>query len=317
MEFRKQGLSLSEAKEVDMVDYLSRLGHEPLKIRNNDFWYLSPLREEKTPSFKVSRNLNRWYDHGLGRGGNLIDFGIEYHHCTFGELLDKLSGNFSLQKPFVQPLKNTNEPEPKIKVLVDFALTSYALLRYLEQRHIPIEIAEKYCQEVRYELNDKTYYGIGFKNDSGGFEIRNPYFKGSSSPKDITTFKNGSNEAIVFEGFTDFLSFKALHKNLPENSLDFVVLNSVSFFERARLFMEQHQAIRLYLDRDTAGQNHSQRALSMSNKYTDETTMRKSFTHRRIRQLADWEFHLSIKKQDYKQMKASCTKTIKTLMIGW
>jgi len=206
MEFNKHGLSLSETKEMDMVDYLSGLGYEPLKIRNNDYWYLSPLREERTPSFKINRHLNRWYDHGLGKGGNLIDFGIEYYHCSVGKLLDKLNGNFSFQKPIASPLKNTNEPDTKIKALRDFALSSYALLRYLEQRRIPLEIAEKYCREVRYELNAKTYYGIGFKNDSGGFEIRNPYFKGSSSPKDITTFKNGSDEAVVFEGFTDFLS---------------------------------------------------------------------------------------------------------------
>ncbi|MCK9412634.1 MAG: toprim domain-containing protein [Prolixibacteraceae bacterium] len=283
MDLRNQEYSISEAKEMDMVDYLSALGHEPTKIRNNDYWYLSPLREEKTPSFKINRNLNRWYDHGLGKGGNLIDFGIEYHHCTVAELLVKLSGNFSFQKPLAQPLKNTNEPEHKIKVLGDFALTSYPLLSYMGQRRIPIGIAEKYCREVSYELNAKTYYGIGFKNDSGGFEIRNPYFKGSSSPKGITTFKNGSDEAVVFEGFIDFLSFKTLHKNLPENSQDFVVLNSVSFFERARPFMEQHQAIRLYLDRDATGQNYSQRALSMSTKYTDESKLYKNHKY-----LNDW-----------------------------
>ncbi|MDP2338989.1 MAG: toprim domain-containing protein [Bacteroidota bacterium] len=283
MEFRKQRLSLSEAKEMDMVDYLSRLGYEPLKIRNNDFWYLSPLREEKTPSFKVNRNLNWWYDHGLGKGGNLIDFGIEYHHCSVGEMLDKLNGNFFFQKPIVYHSEISNEPDPKIKVLGDFALTSYALLRYLEQRRIPVVIAEKYCREICYELNGKTYYGIGFKNDSGGWEIRNPYFKASSSPKDITTFKNGSDEAVVFEGFTDFLSFQFLHKNLPENSQDFVVLNSVSFFERARLFMEQHQSIRLYLDRDDAGQKYSKRALSMSTKYADESKLYKNH-----KDLNDW-----------------------------
>jgi len=283
MDFRNQGLTINEAKEMDMVNYLSALGHEPTKIRNNDYWYLSPLREEKTPSFKVNRNLNRWYDHGLGRGGNLIDFGIEYHRCTFGELLDKLSGNLSFQKPHVKMVKRVNETEPKINVLGDFPVTSFVLLRYLEQRHIPIEIAKKYCREIRYELNGKTYYGIGFKNDSGGWEIRNPYFKASSSPKDITTFKNGSDEAVVFEGFTDFLSFQFLHKNLPENSQDFVVLNSVSFFERARPFMEKHQAIRLYLDRDAAGQKYIKRALSMSNKYTDESKLYKNH-----KDLNDW-----------------------------
>jgi len=283
MEFNKQGLSLSETKEMDMVDYLSRLGYEPLKIRNNDYWYLSPLRKEKTPSFKINRHLNRWYDHGLGKGGNLIDFGIEYHHFSVGEILDILNGNFSFQKPIVHHPEISNEPDTKIKVLRDFALSSYALLRNLEQRCIPVVIAEKYCREICYELNGKTYYGIGFKNDSGGWEIRNPYFKTGISPKDITTFKNGSDEVVVFEGFTDFLSFKVLHKNLPENSQDFVVLNSVSFFERARPFMEQHQAIRLYLDRDATGQSYSQRALSMSNKYTDESKLYKSH-----KDLNDW-----------------------------
>ncbi|MBE8712674.1 CHC2 zinc finger domain-containing protein [Sphingobacterium hungaricum] len=105
MGFRKLRLSIEEAKEMDMVNYLSSLGHEPLKIRNNDHWYLSPLREEKTPSFKINRKLNRWYDHGLGKGGNLVDFGIEYHRCTVGELLDSLSGNFSLQQPIIHHAK--------------------------------------------------------------------------------------------------------------------------------------------------------------------------------------------------------------------
>ena len=36
-----------------MIDYLSKLGYQPAKIKNNDYWYLSPLREERTPSFKV------------------------------------------------------------------------------------------------------------------------------------------------------------------------------------------------------------------------------------------------------------------------
>ena len=283
MDFRKQRLSIEEAKENNMVDYLSSLGIEPSKIKSNDYWYLSPLRDEKTPSFKVNRKLNRWYDHGLGKGGNIVDFGIAYHQCSISDFLNKLSNNFSFQQSMIHPVKLMIEPEHKIHILGDFSLISYPLLRYLQQRRIPIEIADKYCREVRYELGGKTYYGIGFKNDSGGFEIRNPYFKASNSPKDITTFKNGSKEAVVFEGFIDFLSFRALHKNLPGNSQDFVILNSASFFERARPFMEDHQAIHLYLDRDASGQNLSERALSMSTKYSDESNLYKNY-----KDLNDW-----------------------------
>jgi len=253
MEFRKQRLTVSEAKEIDLVDYLSSLGHKPVKIRNNNYWYLFPLRNVKIPSFKVNRELNRWFDHGLGKGGNLIDFGVEYHRWSVRELLAKLNGHFSFQQPLTHRPEIIKPPEFKIKVLGDYALTSHSLLSYLEQRHIPVDIARRHCREVSYELNGKSWYGIGFKNDLGGWEIRNPFFKAGSSPKSITTFKNGSNKVIVFEGFTDFLLFQILHKNLPGYTQDFVVLNSLTFFERARPFMEQHQSIHLYLDRDVTG----------------------------------------------------------------
>lgn len=273
MEFsEQQRLSIAKAKAMDMIDYLSKLGYKPAKIRNNDYWYLSPLRDEKTPSFKVNRKLNRWYDHGLGKGGNLIDFAILHKNCTIGEFLQKLNGDFSFHQPiFHQP--NELKTEKKLNVLQEFSISSFALLRYLEQRRIPINVADQFCREIRYELNDKIYYGIGFKNDSGGYEIRNPYFKTSSSPKDITTIKNKAKEAVVFEGFFDFLSFMAIHKNQAATESNFVILNSVSFFEKARPFMEQHEIIRLYLDRDSTGQNYSRYALSLSNKYNDESKL--------------------------------------------
>ena len=77
-------ITCAAAKQLDLVDYLASLGHHPQKIRNQDYWYLSPLRDEKTASFKVNRHHNVWFDHGVGQGGNLLDFGIKYHKCTIG-----------------------------------------------------------------------------------------------------------------------------------------------------------------------------------------------------------------------------------------
>lgn len=37
--------------------------------------------------------------------------------------------------------------------------------------------------------------------------------------------------------------------------------------------MEQHESIRLYLDRDSTGQNYSRYALSLSDKYRDESKL--------------------------------------------
>lgn len=275
MDVGKKNYSIEQVKEMDLVDYLSKLGYSPAKIRNVDYWYLSPLRAERTPSFKINTKLNRWYDHGLGKGGNLIDFGILYHNCTVGEFLEKMTSDFSFHKPVLKQLKQQVEEvaEPKIIILQDFIISSFSLIQYLEQRKIPMEIAWQYCREVRYGLNDKIYYGIGFKNDSGGYEIRNPYFKSSSSPKGITTFNNRAKGVSVFEGFTDFLSFLTMQQNQPKKDTDFVILNSVSFFEKARPFLEEHEAIKLYLDRDATGQNYSRYALSLSEKYRDESKL--------------------------------------------
>ena len=283
MNFSSNKITLNQAKEIDLVNYLFNLGFEPSKIRNNDYWFLSPLRNEKEASFKINRRLNCWYDHGLGKGGNLIDFGILYFNCSISELLQKFSGDFSVQQPKIQQQEYTIVQAQKIKILTETALTSPSLLRYLENRSIPIEIAQKYCVEIRYTLNEKNYFGIGFKNDLGGFEIRTPYFKTSSSPKGITTITNGNNVVIVFEGFMDFLSFKTMNKNLPENSQDFVILNSISFFERARPFMENYESIRLYFDRDKTGLNYTSRALSLSSKYCDE-----SYLYQNYKDLNDW-----------------------------
>ncbi len=277
MNFSKQKLSIESARDINLVDYLSKLGHEPAKVRNSDYWYLSPFRNEKTPSFKVNKNINRWYDHGLGKGGNLIDFTIQFHNCSIGELLEKLSADFSFHQPvLLQTIEQFKAPrESKIQIVNEGPLSSFALLRYLHQRKIPLEIAEHFCKEVKYEVNSKEYFGIGFKNDSGGYEIRNPYFKVSSSPKDITTVNNAAKEAAVFEGFFDFLSFITINQNQQPLNSDYAILNSVSFFEKARPFMEAHEAIAIYLDRDTTGQNYSHYALSLSSKYKDASDLYK------------------------------------------
>jgi DNA primase len=74
-----------------MVDYLAALGYYLKKVHNKDYWYLSPFREEKTALFKVNHGLNAWYDHGVGKGGNLVYFGIIYFNCTVSDFLEHLS----------------------------------------------------------------------------------------------------------------------------------------------------------------------------------------------------------------------------------
>lgn len=79
------------ARSIDIVDYLSSLGCIPVKIKTPDYWFRSPFRNEKEASFKVNRDRNIWYDHGIGKGGNLLEFGKLYFNCSFDEVLEKLN----------------------------------------------------------------------------------------------------------------------------------------------------------------------------------------------------------------------------------
>lgn len=281
---------LNEAKKIDLVDYLSSLGYVPAPPpRGDDYWYLSPLHNEKTPSFKVDRKKNVWYDHGVGKGGTLIDFGIQFFNCSIREFLEKLKENTSLLSGQIQfrqdQFQNTQKQsrEPKLIISRVFPISSFSLLTYLKKRGITFGISDKFCKEVSFRIEEKTYYGIGFKNDLGGYEIRNQFFKSSSAPKGITTIDNGASKVAVFEGFFDFLSFQMLREKPSFSQLNYTILNSLAFFESARPFMERHDQIHLFLDYGTGGQNCSQLALSYSKKYIDERELYKGFDD-----LNDW-----------------------------
>jgi len=280
---QKNGLTCAEIRWMDLVDYLSSLGHQAQKIRGQDYWYLSPFREEKHPSFKINRKLNLWYDHGMGRGGNFMDFSLPYYHCSIPQFLQKLSQErtlFSFHPPQNPEVKAGLHKENKIQILDVKPMQSIPLKVYLNDRKIPLSIANRYCKEVLFELNGKSYRAVGFPNQVGGYELRDPYFKGSSTPKSITFLNPEKSHSLsVFEGFFSFLSYQTIlekerKKMLPkltEVQSSFLILNSLSFFEKSRSVMEKHEHIHLYLDRDKAGMDWTQQALSWSGQYQDHS----------------------------------------------
>lgn len=277
-------ISCADAKAIDMVEYLAKEGYEPSKIRGNDYWYLSPLREEKTASFKVNRKINKWYDHGSGRGGNLIDFALLFHNCKLSEWLQKLNDTrILLPRSEKSPSNRLVEKDNSIIILEELPVTSKPLIDYIKLRKISLSAAAFFCREINYKMGQKNYYGIGFKNDSGGFEIRNPFYKNSSSPKAITTIKKGHKKIAVFEGFFDFLSVISLLSKARIAACDFCILNSLSFFETARPYLETYNTVFLFLDNDTAGKKITSETANDTLKYID-----KSYLYKDHKDVNDW-----------------------------
>ena len=140
-------------------------------------------------------------------------------------------------------------------------LSSPALLAYLQGRGINLELAKRECREARYTHNGKRYFAIAFPNGSGGFEVRNPYFKGCIAPKEISHIRQSGKArttCYVFEGFMDYLSFLTLRQescpNYPElDGQDYIVLNSVSNINKALYPLGNYERIHCFFDNDHAG----------------------------------------------------------------
>lgn len=249
---------IKEIKSIPLASFMSRLGHEPAARKGTRLWYKSPLRQEHTPSFKVDTTLNCWYDFGLGRGGNIIDLAAELYQSTDLRYLMRCIAD-SYPVPSVPTVSSSFAPRHSAPSMVRFEvvpLEHRALVAYLQERGIPAYIAKAKCKEVHYSANGRFYFAVAFENVSGGWELRNRYFKGCRGRKDISYLpwaRDGpSTECAVFEGFIDYLSALALG---IISGADAIILNSVVNVNKAVPFLRGYRTINCYLDNDNAGQS--------------------------------------------------------------
>lgn len=251
-------MNMEEIRGIPITDFLARLGHEPKRQRGDECRYLAPYREERTASFQVNIRKNVWHDFGTGRGGDIFTLAGELTDSRdFKEQVDfitRIYGGLAPERKTVfRPKENGKDNPDKKECLTDIRfgpLYNKVLLRYLEERGICSGVALPNCEEARYTLHGKRYFAIGFRNLSGGYELRNRFFKGSLSPKDISLMENGSDTCNLFEGFIDYLSWMVLGLGCGD---DYLVLNSVALLERSYGFLDRYGHIRCYLDWDEAG----------------------------------------------------------------
>ena len=243
-------MDIEAIRKIPLVDFLNHLGYQPTSRDSKGLWFYAPYRNERNPSFHVNPSKNLWFDFGSGAGGDIFSLA--------GEIAQ--TNDFIRQAEFIaqkvqMPVEHPYNPlpfkeEPTFSNVEISKLEHPALLKYLADRGIPNDIAQRYCVQVDYELHGKQYYAIGFENNAHGYELRNPFFKGSFPPKEITHIANGNPRCNVFEGFMDFLSAEKLGLN---DSNDTVVLNSVANIGKAISTLSGYPLILCYLDNDVAG----------------------------------------------------------------
>ena len=248
---------------VSIVDLLSRLGYEPVKIHGQESKYFSMLHTETIPSFYVKDQLGVWYDQGLGKGGTIIDFGLAYWSLPFQETLEKIVQVCGTNLPLVNYDRQENARKRSAVKIPHYEIEDIKPLGnnpqitdYLNYRGI-WQSAQNRIQEVYYFVEDqkkqrKYFFATGWQNELGSWEVRNKYFKGCLGHKAISFIAGDENRLAVFEGYLNYLSW--LTEN-PQATDSVIVLNSVALLpmgiKKAREFSE----VDIYFDRDKTGHN--------------------------------------------------------------
>jgi len=272
-------MNTEKIKQIKLQDFLAAMGCKPVKQYGVNLMYLSPLRTEKHASFKVNTEINQWYDFGIGKGGNIIDLAeLLYNSSDVSYLIHQIERNapssVSVSLPTAQPTLQKNSFE-QLQVQ---PLIHPALIKYLEERCIDVETARTVCKELHFDTRGKHYFGIGFPNIAGGYEIRNTFFKGCIALKDISHFyaEEPKKVCLIFEGFMDFLSFMTLRRKENDGlkRQDYLVLNSVTNIHKAAKRLSRYDSVQCFLDNDNAGRNaYLQLSKELGKSVTDASTL--------------------------------------------
>ena len=252
-------MNCKQFNSVKLEEILVSLGHHPTKQNEKEAWFLNPFYTETQASFKINKNLNYWYLHSEGIGGNNVDFMKKYLNASVKEVLEWAEKqNFSSFQP-QNSIQKQNSLKQNYQITEIKELQNENLKDYLQQRGLSTKVYPL-VKEIHFRIDQKNLYAIGFENLSGGWELRNSFYKGSLLKKDISilNFNNEShsqNETgkriVVFEGFMDALSFVEMK---PFYKGDVLVMNSISLLNRTKEYLKNYSEIHLFLDNDKAGE---------------------------------------------------------------
>ena len=213
----------------------------------------------KTGDQKFSVSDKGYFDFKSNSGGQIIKAVMEMEGIKWKDALDflqKFSGTSYSHLQFQDENKDLKDNYYHLTTLL--TPNNPKLLSYFEDRGISREVLKENTRQVHYQIGQSHYFGIGMRNNSGGFEVRGTDSKIKLGNSDITQGGNiDGKKMVVFEGMSDMLAYiqAGKDKGLEKETQRLICLNSVTNVQK---FIEQFQDYKgemdLCLDADEAGE---------------------------------------------------------------
>lgn len=185
---------------ADILDVVSQ--YVDLKKRGRNYFGICPFHHEKTPSFSVAPDKEIYHCFGCGKGGNAINFIMEYEKIEFVDAIQKLGQRYGIEVKMEGGFGST-ELRSRLYQIHDFAQKvfydnlhhpsgKYAL-DYLHKRDLPDDLLME--------------FGVGFAKDSYN-DLLNKVKDAGFTPKEIS--KSGlfsQTEKGTFDRFHNRIMF--------------------------------------------------------------------------------------------------------------
>jgi len=238
-------------KSVDIRTVLESFNLFPVKENGKTAFYFALDREEKIPSLSVDFLKNKAFDFGTGKSYDVISIVQQMNKCSVSEALSYLK-KFDLSVSEKKPVKDIDSSK-NYEIIQINNVRHPVLIQYLKTRKVYEQ--RNLVKEISYRLDGKKFFGIGFLNDSGGYEIRNKYAKICLGVKNVTWVLGEGNvntEVLIFEGFFDYLTYRNMEKEEKSTS-DHLILNSTAMLFKVKSKLKEYDKISLFLDNDSNG----------------------------------------------------------------
>jgi len=263
-------MNIADIKRIPISDFLSRLGIRPVRSSGSELFYHSPIAPEKTPSFSVNDRKGCWNDFGRGKGGTIIDLGLHlFGTDSVSEAVKKFNEIYAGVSANIRAPERADPQDSNIRIhLVQELGKNPALTKYLGDRGLfgdvlgGNEVKEVYYSLKRPDGSHKRYFGVGWQNRSGGWEVSSAYGKLCIGKKNLTIVNEAASEktgkANVFEGMFDYQA--ACKLKWVDREETAVILNSTSLVDRAIGYMKEKKLrADLFLDNDRSGDSATEK----------------------------------------------------------
>lgn len=264
--------------EVDLVELLRKLGHQPVGKSKGQLKYHSPVRTgDSTPSFLVNPETGEWYDFGLPGGGDLLTFAKSYWPLlSFYQRLQKIREVYELpmhKLQYAEPREREPRPRraervPSFELIAVKALGNNPILEEFLKGRCVWEAAQGLLSEVYYRMKADEHrparncFGVGWLNEFREWEVRTAAgwksFLGAN--KGLSVFPGSPAHLVVFEGIMDYLSWLALH---PDQQPTAMVLNGAGLIELAIKAASGYEFKSCFFDQDDTGREITARFLKV------------------------------------------------------